>query len=222
VENARAIASPFEIAYAQHVAAMLQLFMREYAEAKVAAAESMALSEEHGFNQYAAGSQVFFGLAEAALGRPHDAMPLIEVGIQRLHESGAEIMMTLYLCWLAIAQSLVGKHAESSATMEQALRVNPAEKAWIPDALRMRGEIRHRRGLLDDAELDFREAMALAKQISAKAWELRGAISLARSLRQRGDIAQARGILAPIYARFTEGFDTPDLRDARSLLDELS
>ena len=222
VEDARAIASPFEIAYAQHIAAMLRLFLREYADAKIAAAESIALSEEHGFQQYAAGSRVFLGLAEAALGRPREAMPVVNAGMQGLHESGAEIMMTLYLCWVAIAQSLVGNLSEAIATMERALQVNPAEKAWIPDVLRMRGEIRRRLGQGDEAEHDFREAMDLAKQISAKAWELRAAISLARAIRKRGDIAQARGVLAPLYASFTEGFDTPDLKDAKSLLDELN
>jgi len=71
----------------------------------------------------------------------------------------------------------------------------------------------------DAAECCFRQAIAVAQRQEAKSWELRAAISLARLLRDRGRPAEARDILAPIYAWFTEGFDTPDLQEARALLD---
>jgi len=58
----------------------------------------------------------------------------------------------------------------------------------------------------------------VAQRQEAKSWELRAAISLARLLRDRGRAAEARDILAPVYAWFTEGFDTPDLQEARALL----
>jgi predicted ATPase len=57
--------------------------------------------------------------------------------------------------------------------------------------------------------------------MSAKAWELRAAMSLARLLRQQGKVEEARKILGQIYNWFTEGFDTADLKDAKALLDEL-
>ena len=56
----------------------------------------------------------------------------------------------------------------------------------------------------------------------AKAWELRAATGLARMLQARSDRAAARDLLAPVYNWFTEGFDTADLKDAKTLLDELS
>ena len=52
-------------------------------------------------------------------------------------------------------------------------------------------------------------------------WELRAATSLARLWRDQGKRAEARGLLAPVYAWFTEGFDTPDLREASGVLSEL-
>ena len=76
-------------------------------------------------------------------------------------------------------------------------------------------------GQVDAAEADFRDARALAQKIGAKALELRAAMSLVRMLRKRGDLAEARDMLTPLYTSFTEGFDTADLNDAKVLLDEL-
>jgi predicted ATPase len=87
--------------------------------------------------------------------------------------------------------------------------------------LRLRGELRLKQGHSELAEADFREAIALARNMSAKAWELRATTSLARLLSNQSKRAEARAMLAEIYNWFTEGFDTADLKDAKSLLDEL-
>ena len=62
----------------------------------------------------------------------------------------------------------------------------------------------------------------VAQEQEAKLWELRAAVSLSRLRRDQGRPAEARDLLAPIYGWFTEGFDTPDLKDAKALLDELA
>ena len=72
------------------------------------------------------------------------------------------------------------------------------------------------------AEADFRDAIALAQKMHAKAFELRATMSLARLLATPDRRDEARTTLAEIYGWFTEGFDTPDLIDAKALLDELS
>ena len=72
------------------------------------------------------------------------------------------------------------------------------------------------------AESAFRRAIEISQQQSAKSWELRATSSLARMLAKQGRRDEARTMLAEIYNWFTEGFDTADLRDARTLLDELS
>jgi predicted ATPase len=72
------------------------------------------------------------------------------------------------------------------------------------------------------AEDSYRRALEVARQQSAKFWELRAAISLARLWRDQGKRTEARDLLAPIYAWFTEGFDTPVLKEAKALLDELA
>jgi predicted ATPase len=72
------------------------------------------------------------------------------------------------------------------------------------------------------AEQSYHQALAVAKRQSAKLWELRAAVSLARLWRDRGKCVKARGLLAPIYGWFTEGFDAPVLIEAKALLDELA
>ncbi len=221
IAGATALKSPFELAYAQYLAAMLHLFMREFAEAKTSAEKSIALSDEYGIRQYSAGSRVFLGLAEAALGHPAEGIPTINLGLEGLNDSGAGSAMTLYLSWLAEAQSLDNRVPDALATIEKALQVNPAEVAWRPEGIRIRGELRQGLGHTDGAEADFRTAIALAQKIGAKAWELRAAMNVVRMLRKRGDLPEARDLLTPLYASFTEGFDTIDLKDAKALLKEL-
>jgi tetratricopeptide (TPR) repeat protein len=210
------------LVFAQYLAAALQLFLREFAEAKVAASAAVALSDEHGFQHYAAASRVILGLAEGAVGHFGSGMPIVNLGLDALNEIGAEIAMTLYLGWVAVAQSLDGKVPEALATIENALHVNPEELAYRPEALRIRGELRLKSGQTDAAEADFRDAIALAQRIGAKGWELRAATSLARLLRDTGRREEARAMLADIYGWFTEGFDTADLKDAKALLQELN
>jgi predicted ATPase len=72
------------------------------------------------------------------------------------------------------------------------------------------------------AEASFRKAINVAQHQSAKTWELRAAMSLARLWRDQGKVQQARELLAPVYGWFNEGFDTRDLKEAKALLDELA
>ena len=67
----------------------------------------------------------------------------------------------------------------------------------------------------------YRKALSVAQEQRAKLWELRAAVSLARLRRDQDRRAEARDLLAPIYGWFTEGFNTPDLKDAKALFDEL-
>ena len=78
-----------------------------------------------------------------------------------------------------------------------------------------------REGQTQAAEELYRKALSIAEEQEAKLWELRAAASLARLRREQGRRAQARDLLAPVYGWFTEGFSTPDLKEAKALLDEL-
>ena len=79
----------------------------------------------------------------------------------------------------------------------------------------------HATGDRSAAERSYHQALAIAKRQSAKLWELRAAMSLARLWRDQDKRHEAHDLLAPVYNWFTEGFDTPVLQDAKTLLDEL-
>ena len=123
---------------------------------------------------------------------------------------------------LAEAQALDGATDEALDTMELALKENAEELVFRPNTLRYRGSLRLEVGQSELAEEDFLDAITMAQRISAKAWELRAAMSMARLWRDQGKSQQARELLAPIYGWFTEGFDTLDLKEAKALLDELA
>ena len=98
------------------------------------------------------------------------------------------------------------------------------EQRLIAELLRIRGELlrlQGRAGAAAAAEDHFRQALDWARRQGALAWELRGATSLVRLLRDQGRAAEALTLLQPVYDRFTEGFDTADLKTARALLDTL-
>jgi predicted ATPase len=88
---------------------------------------------------------------------------------------------------------------------------------------RVRSELLNETGDQVGAEQNYKDALAAARRQSARTFELRAATSLARLWRERGQCAQARDLLAPIYGLFiTEGVDTPALQDAKALLESLA
>ena len=91
--------------------------------------------------------------------------------------------------------------------------------------LRIKGELfllQGAPGAAAAADGYFRQALAWARRQGALSWELRCVTSLARLWRNQARSNEARELLAPVYDRFTEGFDTADLKAAKSLLEELS
>ena len=93
---------------------------------------------------------------------------------------------------------------------------------WLASELsRHKGELLLRQGHTEAAEKLYCKALSIAREQEAKLWELRAAVSLARLRRDQQRAAEARDLLAPVYGWFTEGFATPDLKDAKALLDEL-
>ena len=107
--------------------------------------------------------------------------------------------------------------------MDDASRIADTTGArWFAAELhRHKGQLLLRQGHSEAAEELYRKALNIAWEQEAKLWELRAAASLARLRRDQGRRAEARGLLAPVYGWFTEGFDTPDLKEAKALLDEL-
>ena len=97
------------------------------------------------------------------------------------------------------------------------------ERWWEAEIYRLRGILLLRHSMAPQAEVEtwLRRALDVARRQAARSLELRAATSLARLWRDQGKHAEARDLLEPVYNWFTEGFDTPDLGDARAALEEL-
>jgi predicted ATPase len=120
---------------------------------------------------------------------------------------------------------MLGDLPSALSAVNDALRMidDDAEKNYWADVKRLKAEIllaqSNEHG--DAAESLFQEAMEIAARQEARLLELRAAVGLARHWRGQDRTAEAYKLLAPIYGWFTEGFDTPDLKDARELIDDL-
>jgi predicted ATPase len=108
--------------------------------------------------------------------------------------------------------------------LDDALRIveRTGERWFAAELYRHKGQLLLRQGRSEAAEELYRKALGIAREQEAKLWELRAATSLARLRRDQGRRAEAHDLLAPIFAWFTEGFATPDLKDAKALLDQLA
>ena len=124
---------------------------------------------------------------------------------------------------LARACDIAGQVEETLSLLNNALQVvaRIGERWFAAELYRHKGQLMLRHENSEAAEKLYRQALTAAKEQEAKLWELRAAASLARLRRDQGRRAEARDLLAPVYGWFIEGFDTPDLKEAKALLDTL-
>jgi predicted ATPase len=140
---------------------------------------------------------------------------------------GAVSARPYFLTLLAEACGSIGQTTEGLSLLAEALATvdRTEECGWEAELHRLKGEILLAQAgesqKVQEAEACFQQALAVARHQQAKSLELRAAMSLSRLWQQQGKRAEARELLAPIYSWFTEGFDTPDLQEARALLEKL-
>jgi predicted ATPase len=159
-------------------------------------------------------------------GNPSDAVEILTTGITAQRSTGATTWTLLCLPWLARAYAQLGKSDEAWQSISEALALieESNQRGIEAEVHRVAGEIALKSPEPDAAKAEayFERALAVARQQQAKSWELRAAMSLARLWRDQGKVREARELLAPVYGWFTEGFDTRDLKEAKTLLDTLS
>ena len=133
-------------------------------------------------------------------------------------------MLSHLLAFLAEAYGWAGQVEGALSLLDQALsRAEATEgRFWEAELYRLKGETLLKKGEEAEAEACFGQALDVARRQQARSWELRAATSLARLWQRQGRREEARQLLEPVYDWFTEGFGTPDLQEARALLDVLS
>ena len=184
----------------------------------------VALSAEHGFALWQAAGIVLDGWALADGGRALTGIARMEDGLGKYRATGAGLFVPYFLAVLGATHGAAGEGAAGQRRLAEALDAGRASgERWFEAELhRLKGELSLAGGDLVTAEACFLSAIAVAREQSARLWELRATTSLARFRADRGKRAEASNLLVPIYGWFTEGFASPDLRDAKALLDELT
>jgi len=156
-------------------------------------------------------------------------LPVLRSAASELRQSGFMQCYTSYLCALAEGLAEAGQAATGLDAIDEGLaRTQITEERWcIAELLRIKGELILRQGepgvaTTVEAEEQFRRSLDWARRQETPSWELRGATSLARLLRGQDRVTEARSLLSAAYGRFSEGFETGDLRTAEQVLGTLT
>jgi predicted ATPase len=188
--------------------------------------ELIALAEEQRFPLWLSWGRVPQGWLLARSGQRRAGIEMIRETLAELRRTDHEFYRPWFLYLLAEAHVAGSEFEKALSQVEEGRSVlGQTQERWCEAELqRLKGELLKRLPGSGPgaAEACFERAMEIARWQEAKSWELRAATSLARLWHDHGRRSQAHDILAPVYDWFTEGFDTPDLLEAKALLDELS
>jgi predicted ATPase len=232
-ENVAAIRSvvdhPYTAAFGLDLAAFLRQYRGDAPGVRSLADEALGISETHGLALIGAMAHVLRGWARAREGDPDEGMAEMRRGFAAQLATGAELLRPWWLSLIAEACERTGAVRQGLEFLDEAERAmeRSHERYWEADIHRLRGHLllSTPHSLDEEAirspEECFLLALATARRQGARALELRAAVSLSRLWRSESRDSEARELLAPIYTWFSEGLDTPDLREAAALAAEL-
>lgn len=220
---ARRLTHPFNLAFALSWGAAAYAYRREPERIMEQTDEAITLGIMHRLPVIHAIVAPFWKAAALLeRGQFTECLELLRPAVAAWSSFGGQLNVPY--CLGMMAQCMVGleQAAEGLSMIDAALTQAAAneERAHLAELWRIKGELLTRGpgGDSPQAHACFEQALRIAREQQARSWELRTALSLARLLRKNGQLQQARDLLQPIYATFTEGFTTPDLQEAAALL----
>jgi TolB-like protein/predicted ATPase/DNA-binding winged helix-turn-helix (wHTH) protein/class 3 adenylate cyclase len=224
IAEARRMAHPPSLAVSLSVGTLLLSLIGDDAALAEQADQLVAVAAEQGFPHWGAAGTIFRGWTKVKNRDVAEGISLLRSGSIAYRATGAELWMPRFVALLAAACEIAGQVEEAVTLLDDALEIveRTGERWFLAELDRHKGQLLLRQGHSAAAEELYRKALSIAQEQEAKLWELRTAASLARLRRDQGRHAEARDLLAPVYGWFTEGFDTPDLKEAKSLLTELT
>lgn len=215
---------PFSMVYALSIGALVHQFCGKAQETQERAEAANALCEEHGIPYWFAWGPVLRGWAVAAKGQTEVGIKQIRQGLAAYSATGAEIARPLFLSLLAEAYRKAGQAPDGFAVLAEALDgvSRTGDRFGEPELHRFKGELLWATSSTSYVEVEacFQQALDVSCLQNARSFELRAAMSLSRLWQKHGKRAEARELLAGVYGRFTEGFDSQDLEEARAMLDQ--
>jgi class 3 adenylate cyclase/tetratricopeptide (TPR) repeat protein len=191
--------------------------MQQHAE------ELLVLSTERGLPLNLGWATAYRGASLIALGQGQEGLSLITQGMAGIRATGAVTGTPNMLMMLAGAYARLGKPVDGLNCLAEAAEIieTTDERYGEAELHRLRGDLLNATAGPSAAERSYHQAIAVAKPQGARLFELRASVSLARLWCKQDRRGEAHNLLAPIYGWFTEGFDAPDLKVAKALLDSL-
>jgi predicted ATPase len=225
VALAKRVEHPISLADALLLAEGVHLERGDLDRGRERAGELAGLAEQLGFPLYVGFGRFYRGFARVESGEREAGIAEMEQAMGELAGVGSGIGAPQFLCVLAGCLRKVERHDEALGALGLGLaQAEQQGEHWYDAELhRLRAEILPDTdsNAVEEAEALFSQSLEIARRQEAKAFELRAATSLARLSQRQGKRDAARALLAPLYLWFTEGFDTRDLKDAKTLLEEL-
>jgi DNA-binding SARP family transcriptional activator len=185
----------------------------------------LTLAAEHRIAYWEAAGHCIYGWALAMQGQDKAGIPKMRQGVAEGRAIEAWLTHPCFVTHLAQVYGQTGQVEEGIALLNEALAVASRNgEQWIDtEIFRLRGDLLLAQGAaVADVEHTYWQTIELARQRGARSRELRATTSLCRLWQKQGKRDEGRKLLAEIYNWFTEGFDTPDLQEARTLLEALS
>jgi len=212
--------SLFDICWSRMNLARVLELRGEVQEAFQDAETSIALGKEHGLRELSLWALLCHASCLCQLGRFVEGLAEIRTYLDTAAAIGSRRLRTNAVARLAECLAGLGRYEEGLASVNECIRTDVAngDRYYEPELYRLAGECHLGCGRDAEAEAAFRQALETARQMEARGWELRAAISLCRQLQKKGSWAESRQVLAPVYEWFTQGLETKDLREARLLL----
>ncbi|MEW5901302.1 MAG: hypothetical protein AB1715_07565, partial [Acidobacteriota bacterium] len=187
--------------------------------------ELVPVCEKNGFIYFGAHGYFYRGERKTLAGKAKKGIDEMHQSLAIMEGTGTLTCFTRLLARVAYACQKAGELEHGLAAIDKAMGVMQRcdERYMEAELYRLKGELLWTRGESEsEVEKYFLEAIKVSRRQQAKSWELRTAISLSRLRQKQGRKEEARQMLAEVYRQFTEGFGTPDLIEAKALLESLS
>jgi class 3 adenylate cyclase/predicted ATPase len=225
VSDSRDMGHALSLSMALFWKGIVQMNRGELEPAAATAKELCTVTAEYQIAHLAVCGTILEGAVMIAGGDPKTGIQHIQKGLTefRSQRAGLGVPWTMYLIANGCLRSGALKDAQMAAAMGLALTEKESERHSEAELHRIKGEILLASPDADksQAEASLRQAIDVARRQKALSLELRAAMALSRLLRERGELERAEGYLAGVYSRFTEGFDTADLIEAKKLLSDM-
>jgi len=228
---ARSVDHPFSVSYACHLASGLHQWRREHATVQALEDEALARDTEHGFELLLTTGVIQRGWLLAERGQKEEGLALMREGLAQHREIGGVVLVPPFLALVAEVNRELGRPEEGLSAVAEALMIarQCGQHYWEAELRRLAGVLTLQAQPITgrdadptgEAESCFRRAIEIARRQRARWFELRAAASLSRLWADQGNVKGAHALLSGVYGEFTEGFDTADLKEAKSLLEEL-